>query len=59
MDYSVITAENIGEKIDDVCRIIQRENSKLESVFGIHGGVRLGFGLSDLDIDSRISCCIV
>ena len=26
------TAENIGEKIDDVCRIIERENPKLEGV---------------------------
>lgn len=26
------TAENIGEKIDDVCRIIERENNKLEGV---------------------------
>jgi type I restriction-modification system DNA methylase subunit len=26
------TAENIGEKIDDVCRLIERENQKLEGV---------------------------
>ena len=26
------TAENIGEKIDDICRIIERENSDLDGV---------------------------
>jgi len=25
----------------------------------IHGGLRLGFGLYDSDIDSPISCCIL